>query len=270
MAAFSGTWVNSYGSKMTLTAGSNETISGVYSSTTGSSGTYSITGFCGKQASADQGIPLGMGIYWHSTDKKDQPDPSWHWTSDFSGQYFPAGPKNPETIEVLNMLNATSKFPGLNDKAPLLWPQTLQFTRMSTEPAAPVAITTSESFLGHGTWSTEDGEHTFILAKNLLNNHVAGKYFNYKDFTPISPEYWAQTSGQFDCYPRDPKAPLEVPAQSVYLVSEFHGRIRSFTGWVPYENKERMFLFSDDLSSTPWGSRYVGSAIDKLVLIRRQ
>ena len=275
MAGIDGTWVNSYGSKMKLST-SGSLVDGIYSSTTGSSGSYNIHGYVGKSVKVGMGIPLAMGIYWHSTEDSDIPDPSWHWTSSFSGQYFPESAKNPETIEVLNMLNATSKFPGLNEKAPLLWPQTLLFTKVSDEISdikdlieQEENFASSEPFLGDGKWVSEDDQHIFLLKKNSLNKGIHGEYYNQKDFTPNSDSHYAQTKGAFDYYSRDLNNPSNVPYQSLYLVSEFYGRVRSFTGGTSYSEPNKMFLFFDDVSSTDIGSRYVGNAINKIILIKQ-
>lgn len=99
-----GSWTNSYGSKMDMVE-SDGTITGVYSSTTGSSGSYYLYGTCGTQApTSDQGQNLVISILWRPYDG-GTPDNSWHWVSTLCGQLQADG-----IMTLINSLVATTEF----------------------------------------------------------------------------------------------------------------------------------------------------------------
>ncbi|MDN7143370.1 hypothetical protein KC131_22220 [Pseudomonas sp. JQ170] len=80
-----GTWVNEYGSIMTLVIEDNR-LRGVYQSSTGSVGTYEVFGVQAIEAATSlQGQPLALAISWHAFDEA-LADPSWHWSSGLCGQ----------------------------------------------------------------------------------------------------------------------------------------------------------------------------------------
>ncbi|HYK01626.1 MAG TPA: avidin/streptavidin family protein [Thermoanaerobaculia bacterium] len=102
-----GSWLNGYGSVMFLTQGDGGSVTGTYTSTTGSSGSYWVTGFTGSAASQSTGQPLAFSILWRSF-ANGEPDPSWHWVSGFSGQMLPLDPvNNGPTLILFNDLVAT-------------------------------------------------------------------------------------------------------------------------------------------------------------------
>ena len=110
-----GSWLNGYGSVMFLTQGDGGSVTGTYTSTTGSSGSYWIVGFAGSAASQSTGAPLAFSILWRSF-AGGQPDPSWHWVSGFSGQMQPLNPiNNGPTLILLNDLVATVADPVMTD-----------------------------------------------------------------------------------------------------------------------------------------------------------
>ncbi len=83
-----GTWINVYDSKMQLTQDPDTgLITGTYSSTTGSTGTYSVLGYAtSKSPTTDAGEALGLAIFWRSINSGDPEDNSWHWVSGLGGQ----------------------------------------------------------------------------------------------------------------------------------------------------------------------------------------
>ena len=102
-----GRWLNGYGSVMFLTQGDGGSVTGVYTSTTGSSGSYWVAGFTGSASSQSTGQPLAFSILWRSF-AGGEPDPSWHWVSGFSGQMLPLDPvNNGPTLILINDLVAT-------------------------------------------------------------------------------------------------------------------------------------------------------------------
>ncbi len=110
-----GRWLNGYGSVMFLTQGGGGSVTGVYTSTTGSSGSYWVTGFTGSASSQSTGQPLAISILWRSF-AAGQPDPSWHWVSGFSGQMQPLDPvNNGPTLILFNDLVATVADPVMTN-----------------------------------------------------------------------------------------------------------------------------------------------------------
>lgn len=103
-----GNWVNSYNSVMYLTQSPNGFVSGVYTSTTGSSGAYWVAGFATPTIATQIGEPLAFSILWRSF-SGGQSDPSWHYVSGMSGQML----ANPSLIMIHDMV-ATERFPALN------------------------------------------------------------------------------------------------------------------------------------------------------------
>jgi len=105
-----GTWINEYGSIMTLVDEGN-ILRGVYRSSTGSVGTYEVLGVQIADAATDtRGQALALAISWRSKDDA-LPDPSWHWTSGLCGQI--SYQKGQEVLVLAHVLVASSEFPGL-------------------------------------------------------------------------------------------------------------------------------------------------------------
>ncbi|MGP5107704.1 avidin/streptavidin family protein [Pseudomonas helleri] len=105
-----GTWVNEYGSIMTL-VNEDDRLRGTYQSSTGSTGTYEVLGIqVGCAATPLLGQPLALSICWHAIDDA-LPDPSWHWGSALCGQI---SYQNGEEVMVLaHALVASSDFPSV-------------------------------------------------------------------------------------------------------------------------------------------------------------
>ncbi|OEF05493.1 avidin/streptavidin family protein [Vibrio genomosp. F10] len=83
--ALSGVWENAFGSKMSISVQGN-TLSGIYTSHTGSSGAYQLVGRCStKSPSVKHGQSVAIAIYWKNTEQGVR-DNSWHWAGSMSGQ----------------------------------------------------------------------------------------------------------------------------------------------------------------------------------------
>ena len=110
--SFTGKWINSYNSVMTLTQALDGTISGSYSSITGSSGSYYVLGYANPaDATPALGQAAALSIYWKSY-AGGIGDPSWHWVSGLSGQMTLASDASPSLV-LLHAMVATCDFPGL-------------------------------------------------------------------------------------------------------------------------------------------------------------
>lgn len=106
-----GRWLNGYGSVMFLTQDDGGNVTGAYTSTTGSSGSYWVAGFAGSAPGPSTGQPLALSILWRSF-VHSEPDPSWHWVSGLSGQMLPLDPvNNGPTLILFNDLVATAADP---------------------------------------------------------------------------------------------------------------------------------------------------------------
>jgi saccharopepsin len=110
--SFSGQWKNSYNSVMTLIQAVDGTISGIYSSTTGSTGEYYVLGYANPaDATPALGQAAALSIYWlpYNGGTADQ---SWHWVSGLSGQMTLA-PDGSASLVLLHAMVATCDFPTL-------------------------------------------------------------------------------------------------------------------------------------------------------------
>jgi hypothetical protein len=110
--SFTGQWINSYNSVMTLTQAADGAISGSYTSTTGSSGEYYILGYANPtDGTPALGQSVALAIYWKSYGGGSG-DPSWHWVSGLSGQMTLVPCAQP-TLVLMHAMVASCDFPGL-------------------------------------------------------------------------------------------------------------------------------------------------------------
>lgn len=151
-----GTWTNDYGSLMTLSVRGQQ-VSGVYQSSTGSTGLYEVTGYQVEAAATpDMGQPVALAIEWHSV-SNDPADPSWNWSSGLYGQISFEGTE--EVLTLSHLLVASSDFPELAstgtyaDKLVYRRSAALHHEAMTSPPAAPRLLTDKLA----GTWIACDG-----------------------------------------------------------------------------------------------------------------
>lgn len=110
----SGQWVNSFGSIVWLEQQSNGNVAGVYSSTTGSSGTYWVVGVADPnppQGAAGQS--LAFCVFWRAIEGA-KADPSWHYVSGFSGELVTLN--SVPTLSMVHDMVATAPFPNVVPK----------------------------------------------------------------------------------------------------------------------------------------------------------
>ncbi|MEO1043310.1 MAG: hypothetical protein AAFX52_13590 [Pseudomonadota bacterium] len=278
-AQLQGTWYNSYCSRVDLTV-AGDIIQGVYTSHTGSTGSsYAIGQLDGSASgSGTDGTPFSLGIQWRLiNDDISEVDGSWHWVSLFSGQYFPAQTISepdqdnyniPETIEILNGLLATATVPSLNDEAPVLWPESLTFTKtMPTQchastPGSPVPFTPTATDNVSGTWTNTDGDE-MVLTLGPSTGEVSGTFTSNG-----GDEY--NVLGRYDQI-APPQSGYTVEAQGVALTlfdddaSGDDVSLKMFAGGVNYDDPTEMFLFVSDLQSTSWTDRFIQQTLDKQI-----
>jgi len=108
-----GAWVNVFGSIVTLVQLNDGVVAGMYTSTTGASGSYWVVGFTDPNPPANgNGQSLAFSILWRSFDG-GTPDPSWHYVSGFSGQMVVID-GTPSLVMIHDMV-ATAVDPGVVD-----------------------------------------------------------------------------------------------------------------------------------------------------------
>lgn len=284
-----GTWYNSYCSRVDITDTGGQ-LSGVYTSHTGSTGSSRLIGQTygadyvpeNKKERNDatqlqkgpiKGIPFTIGIQWRLINvPQTKADGSWHWVSSFAGQYHPAqtvsAPNQdpyviPETLEILNGLLATGTVPGLADRAPLFWPQTLHFHRLppsycqTVTPPTPVGFSPTASDHVSGVWQGPGGQLLHLKA-DLMEGSVTGVYTNGKTSFEVI--------GLFDTL-APPASGYSVPAQGLTLtlkdVNPPHRAMGMATGGVNYANPDTMFLWRSNMTSTTWTGRFVQETLNK-------
>ncbi len=267
-----GVWFNSYCSQMLLSADSNSgVVSGSYTSHTGSTGTAAVSGWMGRaNGSSDNGygIPLALGIAWRLNNQSvAQRDATWHWVSSFSGQYHPAQTVSesgqadyalPETITIMNALVATANLKGYTESAPVMWPQTLSFTRNPPAYCQPIPPTTALHYTGSatdyisGVWS--DGKATMQLLADMQSGQITGSF--------ISASGQRYTiSGSADILPLD----TEVVEQGLALnLHATDGSVLSLAGGVNWNTSPNSLnLWQNDLNSTTWTGRFTESTLSQ-------
>lgn len=108
-----GSWVNVFGSVVTLQQFDDGVVVGMYTSTTGASGSYWVVGFTDPNPPTNgNGQSLAFTILWRSFDG-GTPDPSWHYVSGFSGQMVVVD-STPSLVMIHDMV-ATAVDPGVVD-----------------------------------------------------------------------------------------------------------------------------------------------------------
>ena len=283
-----GIWYNSYCSQVDFKTTPSGEIRGVYTSHTGSTGSSDVVGWLGKPAAAvvsgsglsnPYGTPVALGIQWRLIDQNvSDMDNSWHWVSTFSGQYFPAqvvslkGQKGyyvDETLELLNGLEATATLKGLADIAPIMWPQTLLFTRKAADycvaikPLDPLPFQATADDHVTGKWTDPKG-NTLNLTVNMKGDADTPQGSVTGTYTVKATNEQYTVTGLIDAI----KGNLpEVVEQGVTLamVSKKSQAVMSMAGGVSLKDVNRMDLWRDTLTSANWSGRFAGSALDKTV-----
>ncbi len=162
-SGISGQWVNAYGSLMNIVQFSNGLIWGEYSSTTGSSGKYTVMGFSPYGASGNQ--PVSLCIYWRST-AGGPPDPTWNWVSVMCGQLLTDAPGGVQ-LELLHSMIASSAYNAVDVYEPGAYTETLVFTSYtgniahSIKHVNPFDGLEPSPFVLSGTWKNKAANSHF-------------------------------------------------------------------------------------------------------------
>ena len=191
-----GTWENAYHSKVVIDQ-FGDLLVGIYSSTTGSTGSYLVLGYQQKnEPSKTSGQAAALAIEWHSLDG-GQGDASWHWTSGLSGQL--SLQDTGETLVLGHVLTASTEFSGLVPQ-PGNYIDKLTYTRTSAKPEKTVAKPELAE-IGPipdplwGTWRADDGTtmklqvssfHNFASGWVMGDLTTGGKTYNITGFTDIN------------------------------------------------------------------------------------
>lgn len=151
-----GLWTNEYGSLMSLVVEGNK-VSGVYQSSTGSTGQYEVSGYqLGTAATATLGQPVALAIDWHCVGKGTA-DPSWNWSSSLCGQISLQGQE--EVLTLSHLLVASSDFAGLATQGSyvdkLVYRRPGRMQRAVPTGAAAIASRVDNPLTG--TWIAPDG-----------------------------------------------------------------------------------------------------------------
>ena len=127
--SIAGIWQNEYGSRMTLTV-RGSVVEGVYASTTGSTGEFSVTGWaCENTANSETGQPVALSIKWHSI-VDGEADASWSWASAMGGQVNIIDGR--EAMVLSHFMIASRSFEGLCKHG--VYIDKLTFCRISDVP----------------------------------------------------------------------------------------------------------------------------------------
>ena len=254
-----GTWQNDYGSVMTLTVDANR-ISGLYQSSTGSTGNYEVAGYRTPAAvQEEQGLPIALAIEWHSMG--DEPlDPSWNWSSGLSGQILRV--QDEDRLVLSHLLVATRDFPGL--AAPGTYVDKLIYRRVAYAPesTALTAPTPGPEIVNplSGTWLAADG------SRLNLRVHAGHRHaFGY-----VSGTLSADTSEAQVCGFTDINAVANgLPLQSVSLTTPGHSGVAALclSGSVDLKDHRLDVLVMVSLPTTAAHS-YVQTQVKPLTFYR--
>ena len=273
-----GTWYNSYCSRVDLDVDQNGLINGKYTSHTGSSGTSTVIGQVNPTLQPQpsvptnpNGIPFSMGIQWRLINLPiSNVDGSWHWVSTFSGQHHQkqtvsvGGQQSyvlEETLVLLNGLIATATLPPLADVAPVMWPQTLEFQRTPPNYCKPVTPGKATSYSptaqdnASGTWRNGEGGK-FELAAALQGGTVTGK------FTDKQGNSYA-VAGLFDTIAPGTGEGVSSQGVTLALYGSSNNLLKAVAGGIDYSELSNMWLWTSDLKSTNWTDRFTQATLDK-------
>lgn len=288
----SGTWHNSYCSRVDLAVDANGIVTGLYTSHTGSTGSSEVIGWVSPSAvpptppaTNAKGIPFSLDIQWRLINKPvSEADGSWHWVSGFSGQYHPAQTISapgqasytiPETLELLNVLEATSTVTGFADNAPIMWPQTLHFTRnapsycSTVTPGTPVAFTNSAMNLVSGTWTGPNGME-LVLTADPGSGRVTGK-------AKLPGEVSLNVVGLYDRVGPGQTPNSRVAEQGVALTlfdPNYDCELGAGSGlyWmaggVSYSKTGELSIWMGSMQSTTWTDRFTQETLSRVQLTR--
>lgn len=167
--SLAGVWKNAYGSTMSLNLVNPNLITGIYKSSTGSTGTYEVIGY---QTSADPTSQAGqaatLAIDWHSV-VAGPPDNSWHWVSGLSGQL--SLESGVEQLVLAHSLVASIDFPEIPAAAGT-YIDKLIYQRVSTTPTPTPTPAPDSALPGAaadplvGSWFALDG--TALLISSVV------------------------------------------------------------------------------------------------------
>lgn len=122
-----GRWRNEYGSILDIQSqAADGSLSGIYTSDTGASGTYMMNGWCPFDATSAQNGPISVNIFWKPTDSTVE-DPSWNWVSNMTGALFYDPPTGAPRLQLLHGMVASTLFPAVQVDRPGVYTETLGF-----------------------------------------------------------------------------------------------------------------------------------------------
>jgi hypothetical protein len=261
----SGTWVNSYGSTMILAQDGNGAISGVYKSSTGSTGVYNVLGYAmNSVATPTLGEAFAISIFWRST-AGGSGDQSWHWVSGLSGQVVASG-TTAQTLNLIHCMVATDAYPGLAQIGSYIDKLVYQSTPVGSAGTGTIAPALALSALRqatavlpnpiNGTWvCTTNSQITLTLSlTNTTPGQVAGTltYGNGAYVLNGFTDSFAQSSG--------------LPLQSLAVTARIDGEgsVVSLAG--SWDQATQLLSLTELLSAgTANSSTYVQTTVDKLV-----
>ncbi len=131
-----GKWRNEYGSILDIRSqGPGGDLSGVYTSDTGATGTYLMSGWSPPSPSGAENRPVSACVAWKPADSDEQ-DPSWNWVSIMAGVVFLDGPGAAPRLQMLHGLVASTPLSAVSIDRSGVYVETLTFERLA-EPADP-------------------------------------------------------------------------------------------------------------------------------------
>lgn len=169
-----GTWANDYGSLMSLSV-SGDKITGVYKSSTGSTGEYVVSGWqTDAEPTEGAGQVVCLAIDWHSVEG-DQQDASWNWVSALGGQLSII--QGEENLILNHLMVASSDFEGVANTG--VYIDKLAYHRVETASENPRGKQLNKAKTADpltGRWNAADG--TTLLVSVIPDSEARFGYIS--------------------------------------------------------------------------------------------
>ena len=251
-----GNWINDYGSIMSLNVSGSQ-VTGVYQSSTGSTGTYEITGYQLAVTTPSLGQPVALAIEWHSIDEGPA-DPSWNWSSGLSGQLSVIDAE--EVLELSHLLVASSDLPGLARQGTYVDKLIYRRTQTVAQRApsnAPPQIHPAHNTLA-GTWKAADGTRLKLSVETASQDRF-GRVHGY--LTTASEHTYV--SGFTDIN----AAASDLPRQSLAITSVQTSSVVCLSGVLNLQDDVLELMIMTSVS-TPPAQTYVQTQIAAVTFMR--
>lgn len=249
-----GVWENEYGSRLTVRVVGDK-IAGEYHSTTGSTGRYLISGWCGAASlTPGSGRPIALAISWRSIAPGDRDD-SRRFASLFGGQLINADGR--PALVLNHLLVAPVPLAGLCESG--VYADKLMYRRVGDAPPPDDAdlLTSPRSDQSiAGVWRADDGAMLDLWTGTDVR-HGTGVISGSLALGGLR----RQVAGFFDC--QDPAEACERQSVAIAALDKGGATPLGLAGWLNRDG-DTMDLHMAASRRTDFGSIYLQTALSFL------